>query len=404
MQTRRPDTLLVVSSYWPTVENSISGIFVTQQLAALLEVSDLKIVVLLPRTSWDRKIPLEPRVLGIDDCRCKLAGVSGLRLPERLSSSSAAMSLNARFVGRSIARHLAGATTLTSTVGCIVHGLRYAGLGLPHFLSDCAQVPTALVLHGRDPRLCGGRLRDGDLRVLSPAFRRADSVVVVGRTLVEHAESLGSPSQKIHVVPNGTVLPTHAYHERPIRQGASLVVLSVSNLTEIKGIDDNLRALAAIMARRPDLRWQYRVVGDGPERTRLEVLAADLGISNNVVFLGRLPYEATMHEMEKADVFSLPSWQEAFGVVYLEAMARRLPVVGCLGNGPADFVIDGVNGILVPPRSHESLSDALESLLRDAYLRHELGAEAQLTAEKFTWHRNAHTMLKLLELSNHVAE
>lgn len=396
-------TLLVVSSYWPTVENPISGIFVAQQIAALLDVSDLEIVVLVPRTAWDRKTLLEPRALGIDERRCKLACVLGLRLPEQLSSSSGALSLNGRLVGRSIAHYLAGTTTLKGTVGCIVHGLRYVGLGMPYFLPEGAQIPSALVLHGRDPRFSRDCLQDGDSRVLSAAFKRADSVVVVGRTLIEHAVSLGSPSEKTRVVPNGTVLPTHAFHQRPSPQGTSLVVLSVSNLTKIKGIDDNLRALAGIKVRRPDLRWQYRVVGDGPERSRLEALAADLNIMDAVVFLGRLPYEDTMQEMRQADVFSLPSWQEAFGIVYLEAMARALPVVGCLDNGPADFVVDGVNGFLVPPHSDESLSHVLESLLEDAGSRQTIGAKARLTAKQFTWHRNAYTMLQLLGLSDHVA-
>ena len=97
-------------------------------------------------------------------------------------------------------------------------------------------------------------------------------------------------------------------------------ILSVSNLIRIKGVDDNLRALGSLYKRNPSIAWEYRIVGDGPCKQELEALSRSLGIAERVLFLGRIGYEETMAEIDACDIFSLPSWGEAFGIVYLEAM------------------------------------------------------------------------------------
>jgi glycosyltransferase involved in cell wall biosynthesis len=212
-------------------------------------------------------------------------------------------------------------------------------------------------------------------------------LTLVGRPLAAYAAGLGVPSERLSVVHNGTELPLRwSADQRP--RDAVRVVLSVCNLVPLKGIDLNLRAFAEIRLRSPHLAWRYRVVGDGPERSALVRLAGSLGLSDRVEFLGRLDYQATMAEMAACDIFCLPSWGDSFGVVYLEAMSRGRPVIGCLDWGAAEMVRDGIDGRLVKPKDEHSLATALGELLSDPSRCASMGEDARRRAGEFSWDAN----------------
>ncbi len=165
-------------------------------------------------------------------------------------------------------------------------------------------------------------------------------------------------------------------------------ILSVSNLKKTKGIDLNLRAVSSLTKKYPSLK--YFIAGDGEERKALEDLTESLNLKDKVVFLGKLTHPEVMKEMAEADIFCLPSWQEGFGVVYIEAMAQGLPAIGVRGEGIEDALIHGQNGLLVAPRNVEDLSGALDALLRDpAYCRRLGEAGRQTVLDQFTWSNNA---------------
>jgi glycosyltransferase involved in cell wall biosynthesis len=280
--------------------------------------------------------------------------------------------------------------------GCIIHGERYTGLAVTWW-RRYIRGSVCQVVHGVDPFLTQVSNTKRALNLFRDAGRACDAVILVGRPLSAHAVSIGLPADRLHVVANGTDLPLLAASADAQRTLDELRrVISVSNLIELKGIDDNLRALAQIAMRRPDLAWEYRVVGDGIERLRLETLAQELGIADKVHFLGRIPYCETMREVAEADIFSLPSWGEAFGIVYLEAMARMRPVIGCLANGAEDIITHDHDGLLVTPHSVAELSNALERLIASPELSQQLGRNARITAEGYSWDRNAQRMLELL--------
>ncbi|EQB20258.1 putative teichuronic acid biosynthesis glycosyl transferase TuaC [Dehalobacter sp. UNSWDHB] len=165
-------------------------------------------------------------------------------------------------------------------------------------------------------------------------------------------------------------------------------ILSVSNLKKTKGIDLNLRAVSSLAGKYPSLK--YFIAGDGEERQALEDLTESLNLKDKVIFLGKLTHPEVMKEMAEADIFSLPSWQEGFGVVYIEAMAQGLPVIGVRGEGIEDALIHGQNGLLAAPRNVEDLTGALDSLLRDPVYCRRLGeAGRQTVLDRFTWSNNA---------------
>jgi glycosyltransferase involved in cell wall biosynthesis len=151
--------------------------------------------------------------------------------------------------------------------------------------------------------------------------------------------------------------------------------------------EDVIRALWVLRDRHPAVR--YRVIGDGPERPALERLAAELGVDDRVEWRGQLPHGEALDVSRQADLFVMPSVDEAFGVAYVEAMAAAMPAVAALGEpGPEDIAAAGEGIVLVPPGDVSALAEAIDGLLTDPTRRRALGLAARRTvAESFTWER-----------------
>lgn len=390
--------VLVITSYWPTEANSISGIFVAQQLNAFCR-SGFHITVVVGRTiGRDRARLLSPKELGLSDQSVHLIELPYFRLPELFSRHSVAMAVNTYCFGHAAAVHLNQKDGARAYSICIIHGLRYGGLSLPAW-SKFVPAKKLIVIHGVDPVLTRPSLRAYLQRRLRRVDASVEKFILVGSPLARHASTLGIKSNRHTVIANGAELPRVGTEpgSRSDSHG-KVTVVSVSNLIRLKGVDQNIRALAMIDSACPNLSWEYEIIGDGPERDALERLAKSLGISDRVFFRGRLEYEETMSALSRADIFSLPSWGEAFGIVYLEAMMRGLPAVGCHENGAADIISDGTDGFLVQPLDPEALSKVLKRLIEDKALRFQMGHRARSRAETFTWDANVQRILQVAGL------
>jgi glycosyltransferase involved in cell wall biosynthesis len=196
-------------------------------------------------------------------------------------------------------------------------------------------------------------------------LRRALDVAAV-TALVSEAQRptlaplVDRPDEKLRVVPNFVDGDAFPLSTRNGEAGAPTRVVSVGNLKPEKGFDVLVRAFAALRASRPDV--ELVVVGDGPERARLEALAADLGVAAAVYFRGSLSKEELREEYGRADVFALGSRRESFGIVLLEAGASGLPVVASRAGGPETIVTDK-SGLLVEPDDVAEFAAALERVV-----------------------------------------
>ena len=168
--------------------------------------------------------------------------------------------------------------------------------------------------------------------------------------------------------------------ERPSAFKGKQVVLSVGTLSVRKGHEYLVRAVAAIKPEFPDL--VCRIIGDGPERQKLEALIAELGLRGTVELCGKRPHADVLGEMSWCDVFALASWGEADGTVYGEAAQFGTPVIACAGEGIAEVVVDGEHGRLVPARDAPALAEALRWLLEDDARRRQAGTAARALAEE----------------------
>lgn len=171
------------------------------------------------------------------------------------------------------------------------------------------------------------------------------------------------------------------------------VLASISRLVERKGHDLVIRALPRILAALPDA--VYLVVGDGPDRARLERLAGDLGVASSTRFVGEVEDDALAAWFRTCDVFVLPSREirrsghvEGFGIVFLEAGACGRAVVGGRSGGVVEAVDDGRTGLLVDPEDPDDLARALLVLLEDPAAARAMGAAGRRRVERsFTWER-----------------
>jgi glycosyltransferase involved in cell wall biosynthesis len=174
-------------------------------------------------------------------------------------------------------------------------------------------------------------------------------------------------------------------------QGREKSILFVGRLIERKGVSHLVRALGALRQRTPA---RLVVIGDGPERSRLEQLARDVGVAAHVEFRGRVSNEELRHAYAAADVFVLPSVVDArqdtegLGVVLLEAMNYAVPVIASEIGGITDIVQHERTGLLVPPGDEVALGRALSRVLTDSVLARTLGeAGRQHLREAFSWSR-----------------
>jgi len=190
----------------------------------------------------------------------------------------------------------------------------------------------------------------------------------------------------------------------PVLPPLPLTLLTVGRLVPRKGLDTVIQALPALLTEFPDLR--YRVAGDGPDRSRLQQMACDLGVAHAVEFLGPVPDEALAGVYRSAHIFVMPAREEkqaasveGFGIVYLEASASGLPVVAGRSGGVAEAVREGETGFLVPPNDPESLVLVLRRLLTDPELRRRMGqAGRQWVEEEMGWDRAAAQIGQVLEV------
>jgi glycosyltransferase involved in cell wall biosynthesis len=232
-------------------------------------------------------------------------------------------------------------------------------------------------------------------------FRRAmgtmDRVILVGEPLRPFFSALVGGDDHFRVVHNGARLPADPDRAAILRYCEPTRFISVSNLQEGKGIDIALRALA--MARDEGLvHWDYTIVGDGGEHRALAELAWSLGLTEQVRFLGEQPHERIYGLLCQADVFILPSYREAFGIAYLEAMAAGLVTIGTRGQGPEAFIEHGKSGFLVEPRSPRSVADCILGIAaRPEAARQVAAAGADLVWNRFTWDAHASRLLEVYQ-------
>lgn len=225
-------------------------------------------------------------------------------------------------------------------------------------------LPIVTTLHGTDITLVGQDPSFWSITKFS--IERSDGLTAVSRYLRDETyRAFDCPRCDIEVIPN-FVDPDvydrrrYACHSSALAPHGEKILMHVSNFRRVKRVADVVQVFARV---RRHLAAQLVLVGDGPDRPLAQETAVELGVADDVLFLGKLDSVAEL--LSRADVLLLPSEQESFGLVALEAMSCGTPVVGTSGSGIVEVVENGVTGYLHPVGDIDAMADSARALLED---------------------------------------
>ena len=239
------------------------------------------------------------------------------------------------------------------------------------------RIPYAVHVYGTD--LTTQRRSWLMQRVARLVLARAARVIVISDFGARRAADLGvDPSRTVKIVPP---IDTDRFVPATRKSVGPPLLLTVARLVPRKGHDTVLRALPLVLARIPDV--QYAIVGEGPERARLQALAHELGVERAVQFAGAVVDVVPWYQ--SCDVFVMMSRDEegeveGFGIAFTEAAACAKPAIGGRSGGTAEAVLDGVTGMLVD--DEHALAEAIVNLLTDRQTAGRLGRAGRERAER----------------------
>ncbi len=241
---------------------------------------------------------------------------------------------------------------------------------------------------------------DWDVKSLKRSFvkfmagfigRNADAILVPGSKHREFFTSLGVSSDNIFIMPNVSNIELNDkdfQNKEILRKKLNLknkkVILYVGRLIDLKGVDYLIKAFHKLRKNHEEV--VLLVVGEGPEKSKLELLAGELGINNNVIFTGNVSNNLLGGYYLLSNVFVLPSittyFADACPLVVNEAMYFAKPVITSDAVGTTFMIQDGKNGYVVPERDADSLCNAMCKIISDPDLEEKMGKESKKLIEK----------------------
>ncbi len=238
----------------------------------------------------------------------------------------------------------------------------------------CRNIPVVTTLRGSDVNLFGKHFFIRHL--VKYTLQRSTKITALANDLREVAIELGADNGKIEVIPSG--IDTSLF--KPIDKKTTRTILGMKNyfqiifagnLISLKRVDMLIRVCSRLFRHYPHI--YLTIVGEGPERAKLEQLARD-GDLENVQFTGRIAYDKMPLYIGASDVLVLPSKSEGLPDCVQEAMACGVPVIASNVGGLPELIEDGINGYLV--NSEDELQTCLEKLIKHPELAASMGVNA----------------------------
>ena len=361
--------VLTLTPFFPSNQNEVNGCFIAEPIEELRQFGVDSSVIAVSPIYYPRKQP---------SLSAPAEWLRYPRVPGNLGLSSAGNLLYARLLGRIRKMHNAKPID-------VIHA--HAALPCGHaaaLISRRLNIPFVVTIHGLDVfNTCfiDGIPAAWRRKVSLDVYRAARTAICISGKVQEILKT-GAPETRSIIVYNG-VNPRLFSPNRAVIAPSDLEILVVGNLQPSKGQEFVLRAVGNLSLSFPQLRC--RIIGEGPDRSRLEALVRELGIGRQVQFAGRQSRSEVAEAMRSCSVFVLPSRNEGLGCVYLEAMSCAKPVIACRGQGIDEVIEHGKNGWLIPVDGLEPLVQGLSALLGSPEMRTQVGTAARRTIlEKLT--------------------
>jgi len=231
-------------------------------------------------------------------------------------------------------------------------------------------------------------------RVGSYVFRNSDKITANSNYTIDVITSIEDKiKDNVEIIPMGVATtlftPENAMNLKNTF-GAEYLILSVGRLVEKKGVNYLIMAMKEVIKEFPNAK--LLIAGSGPEKENLEKISDSLNLKENVVFVGYIKNSDLPKYYASSDIFVLPSIEtkegdtEGLGVVLLEAMACRVPVIGSNVGGITDIIKNDQNGFLAKPKNPEDIADRIIKLLSNEGLRQKFSKEGiKIVQERFSW-------------------
>ncbi|MBU5485487.1 glycosyltransferase [Clostridium sp. MSJ-11] len=384
--------VLVISHMYPSTFNKMAGIFVHQQVKALVEQGcEVRVISPVPwapfpinkvSSKWKRysQIPTKAIMDNIEVFYPRY-----IEFPKGFLFHK-----SGKFMAKGIDR------IVNNIYKDFKFDIIHSHVALPDgyasmVINEKYNVPHIVTIHGQDFQNTINRNLECK-KALFEVLNKVDKIITVSSKLKNIVKDEAF-FHKIEVINNGIDKKYIAEKVEELK-GDEINLLSASNLKEAKGIQFNIKAISNLINKYPNI--QYSIIGDGEYKNKLLELVEELGLKNNVGFLGKLDYDKVIENMRSCHIFSLPSYKEGFGMVYIEAMAQGKPVIGIKGEGITDVIDNGVNGFLVERENVQELESVLELLIKDDLKRSNIGENAKETVLKnYTWDEVAKRTIKV---------
>ncbi len=362
--------VLTLTPFFPSDQNEVSGCFIAEPIEQLKQFGVDSSVIAAAPIYYPRRRP------------SSTAAADWVRYPQvpgNFGLSTAGKLLYARLLRRIKKLHRVKRID-------VIHA--HAALPCGHaarLISRRLDIPFVVTVHGLDVfNTCflGGIPAAWRRKASVDVYRAARTVICISGKVQEILRT-GTPAETCSAIVYNGVNPD-LFSPNPDGVGPfDPEILMVGNLLRSKGHELVLRALGILRSSLPQIRC--RIIGEGSDRSQFEGLARDLGIGQQVLFVGQQSRSAVAEAMRRCSVFVLPSRNEGLGCVYLEAMSCGKPVIGCRGQGIDEVIEHGKNGWLISADGLEELVQGLSALLGAPELRARIGAAARQTIlEKLT--------------------
>lgn len=222
-------------------------------------------------------------------------------------------------------------------------------------------------------------------------YQEAAAIAGVSQKVLDQIQKKVDISKKGYVVYNGVDTDKFVPVEHKNRR---IEVVSIGNLIPLKGHDYTIQAVKKIVEKgKYDIH--LTIAGRGEKEAELKTLVEKLELSKYVRFVGYVTYDKIVSLLQKSDIFVLPSYYEALGCVYLEAMACGVPVIGCWENGIDEIIQNGQDGYLVEGKNVESIVENVEKMLEKNHYK-EMGRLARESVEKsYRWLDSAQSLREI---------
>ena len=230
------------------------------------------------------------------------------------------------------------------------------------------EIPFVTTLHGTDITLVG---KDPSFEpVINFSINKSNRVTAVSENLKKETFELFDIKNNIEVIPNFICLKEYKldnndYYKKRYAPNGEKIICHVSNFRKVKRIEDVIIAFEGISK---EIDTKLLLVGDGPERARLEQISRNSNFSKNIFFLGSL--KSTKEVLNISDLFMLPSSKESFGLSALEAMACGVPIIASKSGGIPEVVSHGESGLLNSVGdTYQMIKNALKLLSNEILLK-----------------------------------